>query len=38
MAHLTLDEIWFFSHNRDLAIYLMGRQPDVEIPEEKPAE
>jgi hypothetical protein len=38
MAHLTLDEIWFFSHARDLAIYLMGRQPDEEIPEEKKEE
>ncbi len=35
MAHLTLDEIWFFTHHRDLAVYLMGRQPDEEIPEEK---
>ena len=38
MAHLTLDEIWFYSHARDLAIYLMGRQPDEEIPEEKKEE
>ena len=35
MAHLTLEEIWFFSHARDKAIYLMGRQPDLEIPDEK---
>lgn len=38
MAYLTLDEIWFFSNSRDLAIYLMGRPPDVEIPEEKKEE
>jgi len=38
MAHLTLDEIWFYSHARDVAIYLMGRQPDLEIPEEKKEE
>lgn len=31
---LTLSEAWFSSHSRDLAIYLMRRQPDLEIPEE----
>lgn len=38
MAHLSLDEIWFFTQQRDLAIYLMGRQPDEEIPEEPKTE
>lgn len=38
MAHLTLDEIWFFSQHRDLAVYLMARQPDEEIPEDRPPE
>lgn len=37
-AHLTLEEIWFYPHHRDLAIYLMRRQPDLEIPEEKKPE
>jgi len=37
-AYLTLDEIWFYTHHRDLAIYLMRRQPDLEIPEEKKPE
>ena len=37
-AYLTLDEIWFYAHHRDLAIYLMRRQPDLEIPEEKKPE
>lgn len=31
---LTLTEAWFQPRQRDLAIYLMGRQPDLEIPEE----
>ena len=35
MGTLTLSEVWFMPHHRDIAIYLMGRQPDVEIPEEK---
>ncbi len=38
MAHLTLSELWIIAYARDLAIYLMGRPPDVEIPEEKKAE
>jgi len=37
MAILNLAEVWFMSHHRDIAIYLMGRQPDLEIPEEKTA-
>jgi hypothetical protein len=28
MATLTLSEIWFAPHHRDLAVYLMGREPD----------
>lgn len=35
LAHLTLDEIWFMPHHRDIAVYLTRREPDVEIPEEK---
>lgn len=31
---LTLSEAWFLPHHRALAAYLMGRQPDLEIPEE----
>jgi hypothetical protein len=31
MATLTLSEIWFAPHHRDLAVYLMGREPDREI-------
>jgi hypothetical protein len=38
MAHLTLSELWIIAYARDLAAYLMGRQPDEEIPEEKPPE
>lgn len=34
MGYLSLSEVWFCPHSRDLAIYLMGRQPDHEIPEE----
>ncbi|MBI3416661.1 MAG: hypothetical protein HY043_15320 [Verrucomicrobia bacterium] len=33
MGRLTLSEIWFMPHHRDLAGYLMGRPPDHEIPE-----
>jgi hypothetical protein len=32
---VMLDEIWFYAHFRDIAIHLMRREPDVEIPEEK---
>jgi hypothetical protein len=38
MARLTLDEIWFYLHRRDIAVYLMGREPDEEIPDEKKPE
>ena len=38
MGTLTLDEVWFFPHQRDLATQLMGREPDEEFPEEKKAE
>jgi hypothetical protein len=37
-AHLTLDALWVYPHHRDLAVYLMGREPDEEIPEEKKPE
>jgi hypothetical protein len=36
MGFLTLAEIWFMPHHRDIVIYLMRRQPDLEIPDEKP--
>ena len=35
---LTLEEVWFPPHFRDLAIHLMGREPDVDFPEEKKVE
>jgi hypothetical protein len=35
MAHISREEIWFPTHSRDIAIYLMRRPPDEEIPEEK---
>ena len=34
---LTLTEFWVGNHLRDIATYLMGREPDQEFPEEKPA-
>ena len=34
MGVLTLSEVWFSTRSRDLAIYLMHRQPDEDIPEE----
>ena len=36
IGSINLSEIWVTSHARDLAVYLMGREPDREIPEEKP--
>lgn len=38
IGHLFLGEIWFPNHCRDLATYLLRRQPDLEIPEEKEEE
>lgn len=35
---LTLDEVWFYSHFRGIAVHLMRREPDLEIPEEKKPE
>ena len=36
---LLFDEVWFYAHFRDVALYLMRREPDVEIPEDpKPGE
>jgi hypothetical protein len=32
---LLLGEAWFYSHFRGIAIYIMKREPDLEIPEEK---
>lgn len=34
-GNLTLEKVWFYPRGRDLAIHLMGREPDEEIPEEK---
>ena len=38
MVQLSLAEAWFAPHHRDLAIYLMRRQPDLDIPDEKKEE
>jgi hypothetical protein len=36
-GRLTLDEVWFYNHFRGIAVHLMQREPDLEIPkEEKP--
>lgn len=37
MGTVNLAEVWFMPHHRDTAIYLMGCQPDLEIPEAKSA-
>jgi hypothetical protein len=29
-AHLTLSRIWFVPYQRELAVYLMRREPDLE--------
>jgi hypothetical protein len=34
IGHVTLTEVWVISYARDIAAYLLGRQPDEEIPEE----
>jgi hypothetical protein len=34
LATLTLEELWVFPHHRDIAVYLMRQQPDLEIPED----
>jgi hypothetical protein len=31
LGKLSLSEVWFLPHHRDIAIYLMGQQPDEEI-------
>jgi hypothetical protein len=33
---LTLTEFWVGNHHQDIAVYLMGREPDQAFPEEKP--
>ncbi len=38
LVHLSLAEAWFMPHHRDLAIYLMRRPPDLDLPDEEPAE
>jgi len=37
LGNLTFSEIWMPSRLRDLAVYLMRREPDLEIPEDKKA-
>ncbi len=32
---LSLSEVWFYSHLRGIAVHLMRREPDLEIPEEE---
>jgi hypothetical protein len=34
LATLTLQELWVMPHHRDIAVYLMRQQPDMEIPED----
>jgi hypothetical protein len=34
IGHINLSEIWIINYARDIASYLLGRQPDHEIPEE----
>jgi hypothetical protein len=34
IGHVTLTEVWVINYARDIAAYLLGRQPDEEIPEE----
>lgn len=38
LCGVSLTELWVTSHHRDAAVYLMGRQPDLEIPEENKPE
>jgi len=35
LTNISLTEIWFATQNRDIAIYLMRREPDEEMPEKK---
>jgi hypothetical protein len=34
LATLTLAELWVLPHHRDIAVYLMRQEPDLEIPED----
>jgi hypothetical protein len=34
LATLTLEELWVLPHHRDIAVYLMRQEPDLEIPED----
>ncbi|MBI2924998.1 MAG: hypothetical protein HYY24_04745 [Verrucomicrobia bacterium] len=36
IGHLTRTEAWFYSRDQSLVAYLMGRAPDLIIPEEEP--
>ena len=31
LAYMTMSEIWFMPHHRDVAVYLMRREPDLEM-------
>lgn len=33
-GHLTLSEVWFTPHSRGIAVHLMQREPDLEVPED----
>ena len=35
LAYLTLSEIWIRPQQRDVAVYLMRREPDLEMGEAK---
>ena len=37
-GRITLEEVWFRPENRGLAIHLMQRQPDLDIPDEEKKE
>jgi len=34
LATLTLEQLWVSPHHRDIAVYLMRQQPDLEMPED----
>lgn len=34
LATLTLAELWVWPHHRDIAVYLMHQEPDLEIPDD----
>jgi hypothetical protein len=34
LATFTLEELWILPHHRDIAVYLIRQEPDLEIPED----